>query len=191
MSRGLVACRSPLVSALVASGSVLPGLPQSSMPTCIPQFSLLLEPCTVVFKICCGTVIRGHLVSHVYRSIYSLSGSPQQRPRVSALVGPFWAARNHNPTRTASIFVWVDSFIQALTAKHGMLTPSTARHTTHSSGHGLSSYVSDWLLQQERQSNPGGLKWSPHFVPIVHTSHQTRLAIVEHSQSFVSALSCS
>ncbi len=33
---GLVARRSLLISALVASGSVLSGRPQSSMPTCIP-----------------------------------------------------------------------------------------------------------------------------------------------------------
>ncbi len=62
---GLVAHRSPLVSALVTSGSVLSGLPQSSMPTCIPQFSLLLEPSTVVFRVCCRTVIHGRFVELV------------------------------------------------------------------------------------------------------------------------------
>ncbi len=37
----LVARRSHLISILVASGSVLFGLPQSSLPMCIPQFPLL------------------------------------------------------------------------------------------------------------------------------------------------------
>ncbi len=69
--RSLVARRSLLIFALVASGSMLSGLPQSSMPTCIPQFSLLLEPSTAVFRVCCGTVIHYHLVVNIYQSIYS------------------------------------------------------------------------------------------------------------------------
>ncbi len=151
-------------------------------------FSLLREPSTVVFRVCCGTVFCGHLVGHIYRCIYSLSGSSQQRPHISVSAGPFSAAQNHNSTQTASIFVCGDSFIQALTAKHRMSIPSPvtrshARYTIHSSGHGLSSYVSGWLLQQERLSNPGGLRWSPQLVPIAHTSHQSRLVIVEQSQS--------
>ncbi len=140
----LVARRSPLVSALIAAGSVLSGLPQSSMPMCILQFSIVLEPSTVVFRVCCGTAIHGRLVGHAYRSIYSLTGSPQQRPHLSISEGPFWAARSHNSTRTVIIFICVDSFIQALTAKHRMLIPSPviyshAHCTTHSSGHGLGS----------------------------------------------------
>ncbi len=165
--RGLAARRSFLVPTLVGSGSVLSGLPQSSMPTCTLQFFLLLEPFTAVFCICCGTVIRGCLVGHVYWSICLSSGSPQHRPHVSISVGPFWAAWNHNPTRTAFIFVWVDSFIQVLTAKHRMLNPSPvtrSHHTPH-------SLVTAWLLQQEWLTNPSSLRWSPHLVPISHTSH--------------------
>ena len=122
LSRGFVACRSLLVSALFASGSVLSGLPQSSMPTCVPQFSLLLEPSTAVVRVCCGTVIRGRLDGRW--SVSSLSDSPQQRPRISVSASPFSAARGHNSTRTAIIFVCVDSFIQALSTKHMILTPS-------------------------------------------------------------------
>ncbi len=140
---GLMARRSLSISALVAFGSVLSGLPQSSIPTCKPQFSLLLEPSTAVFRVCCRTAIRGRLVGLVYRSVYPFPGSPQQRPQVSISAGPFSAARNHNPTHTASILVCVDSFSQALTTKHMMLNPSPvtcsrAHNTTHSSGHGLS-----------------------------------------------------
>ena len=127
---GFVSRRSLLVSALVTSRSVLHGLPQSSLPTCTPQFSLPLEPSAAVFRVSCGTVIRGRLVGHVYQSIYSFPGSPQQRPHISVSAGPFWAARNHNPTRTVVIFVCVDSFIQVLTAKHRMLnlSPITCSH---------------------------------------------------------------
>ena len=47
------------------------------------------------------------------------------RPNISQ---PLSAARGHNSTRTAIIFVCVDSFIQVLTAKYGMLTlPSVTR----------------------------------------------------------------
>ena len=127
---GLVGRRSLPVPALVASESVLSGLPQSSLLTGTPQFSLHLEPSTAVFRVCCGTVIRGRLVGHVYQSICSFPGSPQQRPRVCVLTGPFGAAQNHNPTRTAVIFSYVDSFIQVLTAKHRMpnLSPVTRSH---------------------------------------------------------------
>ncbi len=79
------------VLALVTTGSVLSGLPQSRLPTCNPQCYLLLEPSTVVFWVCCGTVVRGRLVGHVYQSIYSFPRSPQQRPRISVLAGPFGA----------------------------------------------------------------------------------------------------
>ena len=115
------------------TGLVLSGLPQSSMPACTPQFSLLLEPSTAVFWVHCRTVVCGRLVGHVCCSIYPLSGSPQQRPCVSISAGPFSAARNHNPTRTASIFICVDSYIQALTAKHRILTPSPVARSQHNS----------------------------------------------------------
>ncbi len=103
-------------------------------------------------------------------------GSLQQRPHVSVSAGPFGAALNHNPTRTAIIFICVDSFIQLLTAKHQMLIPSLVQRshaddTTHSSGHSLSSPVTGWLLQREWLSNPGGLRWSPHLLPISRTQH--------------------
>ncbi len=129
-------------------------LPQSSLPTSTPQFSLLLS----LLQRCYG------------------SAAGQQRPLVSVSAGPVGAARNHNPTRTAIIFVCVDSFIRWLTAKHQMLIPflvprSHAHDTTHSSGHSLSSLVTGWLLQQERLSNPSGLRWSPHLLPISHTHH--------------------
>ncbi len=167
LSKGCVARRSLLVSALVTSGSVLSGLPQSSMPTCMPQFSLLLEPSTAVVRVCCGTVIRGRLVGHVLWSVSSLSDSPQQRPRVSVSASPFSAARRHNPTRTAIIFVCVDSFIQALTAEvvasprtySSHITLGSTRYNGHSQSPGIcaklqllrctcafSASVSGWTL---------------------------------------------
>ena len=57
LSREFVARQSCLVSALITSGSILSGLPQSSMPTRTPQFSLLRKPSTAVVQVCCGTVI--------------------------------------------------------------------------------------------------------------------------------------
>ncbi len=107
-----------------------------------PAVSLTSEPSTALFRVCCGTVILGRLVGHVNQSICSFPGSLQQRPRVPVSEGPFGAALNHNPTRTAVIFVCADSFIQVLTAKHRTLNPSPvtrSRYTPHSSGHGLSS----------------------------------------------------
>ncbi len=44
------------------------------MPTCIPQFSLLLEPFTV--RVYRGTVIRGRPVGHVHRSAALLNKDP-------------------------------------------------------------------------------------------------------------------
>ena len=132
------------------------------MPPCTPQFSLLLEPSTAVFRVCCGTLIRGCLVGHIYQSIYSFPGSPQQRPCISVSAGPFGTALNHDPIQTAVIFVCIDSFIQALTAKHKMLIPSH----THAMRHTVLVTAS-----AARLSNPGDLRWSPHLVPISHTSH--------------------
>ncbi len=39
--------------------------------------------------------------------------------------------------------------------------------------HGFSSPVTGWLLQQERLSNPGGVRWSPHPLPISPTYHSS------------------
>ncbi len=135
---GLLA-RCSLCPTLVTSGSVLSGLALSSLPTCTPQFSLLLSLLHRCFRSAGGQWFRGCLVGHVYRPVYSFPGSLQQRPSVSVSAGPFGAARNHNPTRTAIIFVCVDSFIQVLTDKHRMPNPSPITHsrfTPHSSGHG-------------------------------------------------------
>ncbi len=72
-----------------------------------PAVFLTPEPSTAVFWVCkslvltgsypeisdcCGTVILGHLVGHVYQSIYSFPGYLQQRLCISVLVGPFKAA---------------------------------------------------------------------------------------------------
>ena len=95
---------------------------------------------------------------------------------------PFSATKGHNSTRTAIIFVCLDSFIRVLTAKQGMLTlpPFTrSRDSRYKSGHSLSSYIFDWLLQQERLFNPGGLRWSPPLVSIVRTLHKTWLSTVK------------
>ncbi len=86
LGRLLARCLLP-VPALVASRSVLPALPQSSLPTGTPQFSLLIEPSTAVFRVCCETVIRSRLVGHVFQSIYSFPSS-QQGPCISASAGP-------------------------------------------------------------------------------------------------------
>ncbi len=157
-----------------------------------PAGSPTPEPSTAVFEVCCGTVI---LQSS---RVYSLSlGSLQQRPRISVSPDPFGAARTHNSTRTAIILVCVDSFIRLLTAKHAMVTPSIvprshAHDITHSSGYGLSSPVTVWLLQQERLSNPGGLRWSPHLLPISHTHHSNLESLQAHiRKTAASALSCS
>ena len=113
-------------------------------PRSFPPQSLL-QRC---FGSAAGQWFRSRLVCHVYRSFYRPTLSPgslvTQTPRVSVSAGPFGAVRNHNPTRTAIIFVCVDSFNRLLTAKHRMLNPSLiprshAHDTTHSSGHGLSS----------------------------------------------------
>ena len=150
-----MACQSHLVSTLVTSGSVLPELPQSSIPIRTPQFSLLQEPSTVVVQVCCRTVIWVALVtSSVYLVTLQLPSIETPRPYISE---PHSAVRGHNSTQTAIIFVCVDSFIQVLTAKHGMLTlvPVTrSQYTHHRSDHSLSSYKSGRLLQQERLSKP-------------------------------------
>ncbi len=88
--------------------------------TCTPQFSILLSLLHPCFRSAAGQWFCGRLLSHAYQStcVYSFPGSLQQTPRISVSADPFWAARNHNPTRTAAIFIYVDSFIQALTAKH-------------------------------------------------------------------------
>ena len=157
------------------SWSVISGLPQSSLLTCIPQFPLLREPSTAVVQVCCGTVICSRLVAHVlvYLLTHRLPSIETPHLHISE---PLLAAQGHNSTRTAVIFVCVNSFIQALTAKHRMLSAirhmlTRSRYTHNGSGHSRSSYVSVWLLQQERLSNSGGLRWWPHLVPIVHTSH--------------------
>ncbi len=47
-----------------------------------------------------------------------------------------------------------------------------SRYASYSSGHGLINYlVPGWLLQQQRLSNPGGLRCSSHLIPILHISH--------------------
>ena len=122
------------------------------MPMRIPQFSLLREPSTAVVQVCCGTVICGRRVGHVSVYLFTLrfpsietpiSASPSLLPKTIT-----------QPELQSSSFAL---FIQALTAKHGMLTlpPVTrSRYTHHRSGHSLSSYVSGWLLQQELLSKP-------------------------------------
>ncbi len=140
-----------------------------------PTVFLTPEPSTAVFRVCCGTMISRS--SRRSCLTVCLLVSLHQRLRISVSVGPFRAARNHNPTRTAIIFICVDSFIQALTAKHGMPNPSP---TTRSYAHvphlivlviASAAWYSGWLFQQERLSNPGGLRWSPHLMPIYHISH--------------------
>ncbi len=59
---GLLARR--LLSALVASGSVLSGLPQSSLPTSTPQFSLLLSLLQRCFGSAVGQGFRSRLTSN-------------------------------------------------------------------------------------------------------------------------------
>ncbi len=142
-----------------------------------PAGFLTPGPSTAVFRVCCGTVIsQSSCLSRLLFCLLSLTAPFNRDTSVSASVGPFGATRNHNPTRTAIIFVCVDSFIRLLTAKHQMLTPSLvprshAHGTTHSSGHSFSNPVAGWLLQQTQLSNPGGLKWSPHLLPISPTHH--------------------
>ncbi len=111
-----------------------------------PAVFLTPEPSTAVFRVCCWTAISQS--SRRSRLSTLSSGSLQQRPCVSVSAGPFGAARNHNPTRTAIIFICVDSFIRVLTAKHKMFTPSLiprshAHDTTHSSGQ--SQQLGIWL----------------------------------------------
>ena len=171
---GLLARRLLSVPTLIASASVLSGLSQWAADM-HPTVFLTPEPSTVVtcFGSAAGQWFRGsaagqwfcgRLIGHVYRSVYSFPGSLQQRPHVSISAGPFRAARNHNPTSTVIIFVCVDSFIRVLTAKHRMpnlspVTPSCA-HVSHFTVLVTASAArySGWLLEQERLSNPGGLR---------------------------------
>ena len=132
LSGGLGGLARPPLSALalVASGSVLPGLPQSSLPTSTSQVSLLLSLLQRCFRSADFAVILS--VTSIGQSTLS-PGFLQQRPRISVSAGPFGAARNHNPTRTATIFICVDSFIRLLTAKHQMLIQSLVSRSWYNS----------------------------------------------------------
>ncbi len=73
-----------------------------------------------------------------------------------------------------------------------LVTRSHAHDTTHSSGHSLNSPVSGWLLQQEQLSNPGGLRWSPHLLPISPRHHFDLVSLWVHLGKTVAyVLSCS
>ncbi len=126
---GGLARRPHHVSSPVTSGSIISGLPQSSMPIRTSQVPLLQEPSTAVVQVCCGTVISSR-PSHL--SISRHSPTPSIETLHLYINEPLSAARDHNSIRTAIIFVCVDSFIQALAAKHGVfnLLPSHAHTLT-------------------------------------------------------------
>ncbi len=111
--RGLAARRLPLLSTLVPSGSVLSGLPQSSMPACSPQFSVLLELSTVVFRVRCGTVIYGRIVGRVRWSIHLFSRSPQQKP-----ASPYRQAHSRLPKTVTQLGLPASSFALARLFRH-------------------------------------------------------------------------
>ena len=156
-------------------GSVLPGPPQSSMPVRTPQFSLLRKPSTVVVQVCCETVIWCH-VGHVLVCLFLTLRLPSIETLHLYISEPLSAARGHNATRTAVIFICADSFIQALTAKHRMFTllPVTRLHAheIHVTGLVTDSAVIILVGSSSRSGylNPGSVRWSPHLVPIVQTS---------------------
>ncbi len=139
--------------------------------TSLPYCERLLQQW---FRSAAGQRFGGRLVGHVLVYLFFTLRLPSIETLHLYISEPLSAARGHNSTRTAIILICVDSFIQAMTAKQAMLTLSPVTHsrnTPHKFGHSLSSYISGWLLQQERLSNPGGLRGSPHLVLIFHTSH--------------------
>ncbi len=95
LSRGLSARRPLSALTLVAFGSVLSGLPQSSLPAGTPQF-----PYSWAFYSGVSGLLRDSdfavvsSVASIGLSTFSLD-SLQQRPCVSVWVDPFGAARNH------------------------------------------------------------------------------------------------
>ncbi len=146
------------------------------MPIRTPQVPLLREPSTAVVQVCCGTVIwlRPSRLILVYLVTLRLPSIKTPRLYISK---PLSAARGQNLTRTAIIFVCVDAFIQALTAKHEMLTllPVTRSRTYDTPITGLVT-VSTAIILAGSSSwssylNLGGLRWLLHLVPIVQTSH--------------------
>ncbi len=96
-----------------------------------PQFSLLQEPSTAVVQVCCGSVIWGRRVGHVLVYLLLHSPTPLNRDPTSLYQrAPSRLPEVPNSSRTAIIFVCVDSFVQVLTPKHRMLTmlPVTPSH---------------------------------------------------------------
>ena len=95
-----------------------------------PQFCLLQEHSTEVVQVCCRTVIWGRRAGHVLVYLFFTLWLPSTETPHLYISKPHSVARGHNSTRTAIIFVCVDSFIQALAAKHRMLTllPITRSH---------------------------------------------------------------
>ena len=147
LSRGFVTRRLHIVSALVTSRSVLSGLPQSSMPIRTLQFSLLQESSTAVVQVCCGTVIWGLHVGHVLVHLFFTLRLPSIETLHLYISKPLSAIWGLNSTPTAIIVICVDSYIQALTAKHEMLTliPITRSHA-----HTLTIYTSQvWSQPQQ------------------------------------------
>ncbi len=116
LSWGFVAHRLHLVSALVASGSLFSGLPQSSIPIRTPTFFYCKSLLQRWFRSAAGQwfAVYGYLLTLRLPSI--------ETPHLY-ISEHLSAARGHNSTRTAIIFACIDSFIQALRAEHGMLTP--------------------------------------------------------------------
>ncbi len=126
---GGLARRPHHVSSLVISGSVISGLPQSSMPIRTSQVPLLQEPSTAVVQVCCGTVISSR-PSHLIIVYLVTPRFPSIETLHLYISEPLSAARDHYSTRTTIIFVCVDSSIQALAAKHAVfnLLPVTCPH---------------------------------------------------------------
>ncbi len=77
---GLLARRLLSALALVASGSVLSGLPQSSLPAYTPAGSPTPDPYTAVFEVCCWTVTsQSFRRSHLSVRLSTRLPSPYQR----------------------------------------------------------------------------------------------------------------
>ncbi len=141
------------------------GLPQSSLPAGTPQFPLLPSLLQRCFRPAAGQ-----------RPVYSLCLSAPFSRETASLSQQALSGLPDPITRTAVVFICVDSFIRYWQAEPMMLTLSVNLTLTRSLSNSQfgpqpQRPITGWLLRQQRLSNPGGVRWSPHLLPVYPTHH--------------------